>query len=109
MINAAVLKLIREDPRAHGVGEDPEEISRKVYCTVRSIGMQEKYQAMNIGLNPEVKAVLAHDFEYQGEDLCELKGKRYRILRTYVTETNGIELTLQKDVANRTGGAGFAG
>ena len=100
MMKAATVTLIREDPAARGVGTEPQETRRKVYCMVRSIGMQESYQAMGIGLNPELKVVLSHDFEYKGETECELNQVRYRILRTYVTETDGIELTLERVTGN---------
>jgi SPP1 family predicted phage head-tail adaptor len=62
--------------------------------------MQEAYQAMGQGLAPELKVILAHDFEYRDEPLLELGGKRYKILRTYVTEDDGIELTVQKVTGN---------
>ena len=100
MVKAAIVKLIREDPAARGVGTDPRETARKVYCTVRAIGMQEAYQAMGIGLNPELKVILSQDFEYRGEELCEMNNIRYRIIRTYVTEADGIELTLQRVTGN---------
>jgi SPP1 family predicted phage head-tail adaptor len=96
MLKADVLTLISVSPEAGGVGTDREETRREVFCTVRSIGQQEAYLAMGQGLNPELKVILAHDFEYEGEGLCELGGVRYEILRTYVTETDGIELTLQR-------------
>ena len=96
MMKANVVDLIGEDPYAGGVGLEPSEQKRSVPCTVKSIGMQEAYQAMGIGLNPELKVILAHDFEYAGERMCELSGQKYRILRTYITETDGIELTLQR-------------
>ena len=100
MLKANVVDLIAENPYAGGVGLEPAETKRTVYCTIKSIGMQEAYQAMGIGLNPELKVVLAHDFEYGGERLCEISGQRYRILRTYITETDGIELTLQREAGN---------
>ena len=100
MLKANVVDLITVSPEAAGVGTDPTETKRTVYCTVKSIGMQEAYQAMGIGLNPELKVVLAHDFEYEGESLCELDGVRYRILRTYITVEDGIELTLQRVAGN---------
>ncbi len=55
---------------------------------------------MGQGLNPELKVILAHDFEYGGEPLCELDGIRYEIKRTYVTEADSIELTLQRVARN---------
>ena len=100
MMRANVLDLITVSPEAGGVGTDPTESKRTVYCTVRSIGQQEAYLAMGQGLNPELKVILAHDFEYEGEGLCELDGVRYEILRTYITETDGIELTLQRVTRN---------
>ena len=96
MMKADVLTLITASPEARGVGTEPTETTRDVYCTVRSVGQQEAYLAMGQGLNPELKVILAHDFEYEGEGLCELGGVRYEILRTYVTEADGIELTLQR-------------
>lgn len=100
MLKADVITLIRVDPEAAGVGTEPEKNRRTVFCTVRSIGQQEAYLAMGQGLNPELKVILAHDFEYEGERLCELGGVPYDILRTYVTETDGIELTLQRAARN---------
>ena len=100
MIRENVLDLITVNPEAAGVGTEPTETKRTVYCTVKSIGQQEAYLAMGQGLNPELKVILAHDFEYKGERLCEMDGVRYDILRTYVTETDGIELVLQRAARN---------
>ena len=100
MMKANVVDLITVSPAAAGVGTDPEETRRKVPCPVRSIGMQEADLAMGQGVNPELKIFLAHDFEYEGERLCEIGGQRFDILRTYVTETDGIELTLQRVARN---------
>lgn len=96
MMRANVADLIAVDPEAAEVGSEPEETRRTVFCTIRSIGQQEAYLAMGQGLNPEMKIVLAHDFEYDGERLCEVDGVMYDILRTYVTEADEIELTLQR-------------
>jgi len=96
MLKANVLDLITVSPEAAGVGTEPTETRRTVFCTIRSIGQQEAYLALGQGLNPELKVILAHDFEYEGERLCEMDGVRYDILRTYVTEEDTIELTLQR-------------
>ena len=100
MMKANAVDLITVSPEAGGVGLEPTETKRTVYCTVKSIGQQEAYLAMGQGLNPELKVILAHDFEYGGERLCEINGERYRVLRTYITETDGIELTLQREAGN---------
>lgn len=100
MVKAGIVTLIAVSPEAAGVGTVPAESTRDVYCTVQSIGQQEAYLAMGQGLNPELKVILAHDFEYEGERLCELDGVRYDILRTYITVADGIELTLQRVARN---------
>jgi SPP1 family predicted phage head-tail adaptor len=104
MVKADVADLITLSPEAEGVGIERTETARRVFCTVKSIGMQEAYQAMATGLNPEIKIVLQHDFEYQDEPELDYAGKRYKIIRTYVTEADGIELTCQRVTGNARGG-----
>ena len=70
MMRANAVDLIQVSPEAAGVGTEPSETKRTVFCTVKSIGQQEAYLAMGQGLNPELKVILAHDFEYEGERLC---------------------------------------
>jgi SPP1 family predicted phage head-tail adaptor len=100
MMKSEIVTLIGLVPEAHEVGSVTAERRTDVYCTVKSIGMQEAYQAMGQGLNPELKVIIPHDFEYSGEPECELCGVRFRILRTYITEADGIELTLQRVAGN---------
>lgn len=100
MVRADVCELIAESPKAHGIFDDPEVIRRKVYCTVKSVGQNEVYQAAAAGLNPELKLILAHAFEYKGEKELEFHEERWRILRTYVNEADGIELTIQRAAGN---------
>lgn len=108
MMKAGTVTLIGEIPEAHGVGMDPEGTRRKVFCTFRSIGTKETYEAIATGLRPEMKVVLQHDFEYKGERICLVNGKRYEIIRTYKTEADGIELTIQPVTGNARG-TGVAG
>lgn len=103
MIRYAELILITEDPTAHGVGEGTKEIRRRRTCEVRSVSQTETYLAMGQGLNPELKVRLAYESDYNDERVCIFEGKRYRILRTYIPETNGIELVLQRETKNAMG------
>lgn len=96
MMHAGKLTLIAEAPMPHGAGEAREETRRDVYCTVKSVGRTEAYMAMSAGHMPRYIFALAHDFEYKDERLCEYNGIRYRILRTYMTEDDGIELTVER-------------
>ena len=100
MVRADVVILLGEDPKAHGVLDEPEYNPRTVYCEVKSVSQTEAYQARATGLNPEYRLVLSHSFEYKGEKLCEFGGIRYDIIRAYVNESDGIELTVQRVEGN---------
>lgn len=95
-MTAGELYLISEDPEAHGVFDDHARTERMVYCTIRSVGRTEMYAAMSSGHEPNYVFALAHDFEYQGEKICKYEGIEYRIIRTYRTEADGIELTVER-------------
>ena len=106
MLKTGVVWLIAENPEAHGVGIRAAEKRRRVFCTFRSVSQTETYQAKADGLLPEMRIVLAHDFEYRGEKICVIRGKRYRVIRPYAGETDGIELTVQPEEGNARGEAG---
>ena len=100
MVRADVLTLISDVPEARGRFDPMTEVRRDVYCTVRSVGMKEAYEALSHGLRPELVFELTHSFEYGGEKSCEYHGIRYSIIRTYVTEADGIEITVERGVAH---------
>ena len=93
-----VLTLIH---RIHGVDEygDPAitETRRVVFCRQASIGQKEFYQAHAVGLQPELKLVLADYLDYNGEQLVEYTGQLYRVLRTYRTGQE-LELVVYREV-----------
>lgn len=91
-----MLTLIGETPTAHGVFADPERTERTVFCTVRSASYTDRLAAKSEGFVPEIVFRLAHDFEYCGEKVCCYNGAEYNIDRTYVSETDWIELTCSR-------------
>ena len=95
MLFRDVLNLIAENPAAHGVFDSVSETSRRVFCTVRSVGMSEAYTAFSNGLSPEFVFILSDYSDYNGEKICEYQGTRYRIVRTY-RNNQGIELTVEE-------------
>lgn len=90
-----VLTLIPEAPVAHGVFDAPKETEKTVYCTVKSVGMNEAYKAMANGLKPQYVFTLTDYADYNGEKVCKYNGVRYRIIRTY-RNNQGIELTVEE-------------
>ena len=94
----SVLTLIQQTQSvdAHG---DPviSETTRDVFCGLRSIGQKEFYQAHAVGLQPELKFVLADYLDYNDEPLVTYNGQRYRVLRTY-REGQELELVCYREV-----------
>lgn len=96
MMRSGVLYLVAESPETHGVFDPPTETQRMVYCTIKSVGYQEYYRAMENALRPSLVFVLADYAEYQDEKTCVYEGKRYQIIRTYITAQQTIELTVEE-------------
>ena len=94
MLHADELTLIKE-ATSRGVFDTTTETTRAVFCEVRSIGMNEAYTAMSLGIHPELVFVLSDYAEYDGEKLVEYKNVRYRVVRTYVSKER-IELVCER-------------
>ena len=93
-----VLTLIQQTCGVDDYG-DPviTEVARDVFAKLGSIGQKEFYQAHAVGLQPELKFILADYLEYSYEPLVEYEGQRYRILRTY-RKGQQLELTVYREV-----------
>ena len=100
MMRADVIDLITETNSAHGVHDAVTEEARTVYCTVRSVTRSEYYNALNAGVKPEYVFVLALAEDYQGERIVMYKGQKFRVIRTYMTEDDGIEITCERSDVN---------
>lgn len=96
MARAATVILIKDAPEAHGVYATVADQRRTVYCTVRSVGQKEAYQARAVGLNPEIVLIVPQAIDYHDETRCEFEGTEYKILRTYHNDNDAVELTLQR-------------
>lgn len=96
MVRADVLTLIAETPDAHGVFDTFTETERTVFCTVRSASYNDILTAGGQGLRPEIVFRLPHDFEYQGEKLCEYRGTQYNVDRVYFSDNDWLDLTCSR-------------
>lgn len=100
MTRADAIKLIKQNRSAHGVHEAATETARTVYCEVRSASRSEYYTALNAGHQPEYVFFLAVSDDYEGERIAEYRGIRYRVIRTYLTDDDGIEITVERSDVN---------
>ena len=82
--------------------EGADVSTRETFAALRSIGQQEFYASHATDFNPELKFVLADYLEYEGENLVEYNGQRYRIVRTYRTGQE-LELVVERAPAEDGG------
>ena len=100
MVRADVIALITETNSAHGVHEAITENEREVMAEIRSVTRSEYYNALNAGVQPEIVFKLALDADYQDEHFLRFRGKKYRVVRTYLTNDGGIEITAERSDEN---------
>lgn len=93
-----VMTLVKESYSTNDFGDQVAAVlTREVFCEVKSVGMKEKYQAQAIGLLPELTFVLPDYYEYDDEQKIIYQEKEYRVIRTYVKDTDEIELVVTRD------------
>jgi len=100
MVRADVIGLVTETRSAHGVHEAITETVREVLAEIRSVTRSEYYNALNAGIQPELVFKLTLDADYQGEHFLRFHGLRYRVIRTYLTNDGGIEITAGRSDEN---------
>ena len=88
--------LIAFSPDAHEAGAAVTETARTVKVTEKSVGLNESYQAMGLGLNPEKRLLIPYERDYRGERELEYGGERWKVLRVAGNEYNGVLLTIQR-------------
>ena len=102
MVRADVIELITENRTGHGVHEAVTETTRTVMCTVESVRRSEYYTALNAGFQPEYVFRIALAADYQNERIVKYHGQKFRVVRTYLTDDDGIEITVERSDENGT-------
>ena len=102
MNRADVIQLITENRTGHGVHEAVTDTMRTVMCTIQSVTRSEYYNALNAGFQPEYVFKLALAEDYQNERLVKYHGQKFRVVRTYPTDDEGIEITVERSDENGT-------
>lgn len=88
-----LIYLISKTHTTNEVGDPVEKIEKSMrLAKLKSIGQSEFYQAQAQGLKPEIKFVLADYFDYNDQEEIIYNNFRYKVLRTYRTEKNEIEI-----------------
>ena len=93
-------QLITFSPDAHEAGAAVSETTRTVKVTEKGVGMNEAYQAMGLGLNPEKRLLIPYGKDYCKERELIYEGERWKVIRTAENEYNGVILTIQRIQGN---------
>lgn len=94
------LTLVGEAIEEDEIGNQrPVETRMTILCSVNSAGRSDFYSGAAAGLRPEYVFTI-HAYEYGGERIVEFEGVRYRVIRTYQTGTEEIELTVERVIGN---------
>lgn len=70
-----------------------------ILCGLNSVGRGEFYAAAALQLRPELVFTI-HAYEYDHQQLVEFQGTRYKVIRTYSTGFEELELTCQKEAGS---------
>lgn len=93
MICDDICYVINESPQAHGVFEHHQEAPQRLFCEVRSVTRAEFWRAQQNGLEPAYVLRISEWADYAGQKLLLFRGKRWRVLRSYV-DGHAVELTI---------------
>lgn len=92
-----VITLLAIIETTNSVGDRVETITRKdVFAGVKSVGMRETYEALGVGLKPELVFTLADYYDYDDQEFVEYDSKRYKVLRTYRKASNELEIVVTR-------------
>lgn len=90
------LKLLSTTYENNKYGVPVETITAKeVFCKKSSVTRSEFFNAGRNGLNPAFVFTVFKG-EYAGESICEYNGETYAIYRTYETDSDYIELYVER-------------
>ena len=86
----------------NGFAVKPEESARTVFCNKKTVGYSEYFKSQQTGKLVEAKYEV-HKADYGGEDVVEVNGRRYFVLKTYDTGTDTIELDAYRFTQQKRG------
>lgn len=79
----------------NGFAVKPEESTRTVFCNKKSVGYSEYFKSQQTGKLVEAKYEV-HKADYGGEDVVEVKGRRYGEIRRDIPTGTGKAWKRQK-------------
>ena len=72
---------------------DDTTTETQVYATLKSVKYSEFYAAKSAGIQADIVAIIRY-CDYDSQKQCIIDNQKYRVIRTYRTDKDRIELTL---------------
>lgn len=92
-----IIQLLTITKTENGIGDIVETITeQEVFAKIRSVGMKEKYEALAVGLKPELVFVLADYYDYDNQEFINYETNRYKVLRTFQKDSNELEIVVTR-------------
>lgn len=92
-----VIALLTITETVNDIGDLVETVAKKeVFAQIRSVGMKESYEALAVGLKPELTFALADYYDYDDQEFIEYNSVRYRVQRTYRKASNELEIVVTR-------------
>lgn len=82
-----------EEEDEYGDKKDVQKLSDEIFAEILSISQTEFYQAQTSDKKPEMKFKITDYLDYDGQKYLIHEGIRYKIMRTYRTKNNELEIT----------------
>lgn len=82
-----------DDKDEYGDPVEKKEISDAVFAEIKSISQTEFYQAQTSDYKPEIKFKITDYMDYQGQKYLIHNEIKYKVLRTFRTDSNELEIT----------------
>ena len=90
-----IIELISFKNEVNQVGNTiKSKTYKRIFANKKSITQNEFYQAERVGLKPQLRFEV-YSIEYGNELLAKYKEVEYKIIRTYKTSADKIELILE--------------
>ena len=82
-----------EETDEYGDKKEVPQKSEEIFAELLSISQTEFYQSQTSDKKPEIKFKITDYLDYQGQKYLIYENIRYKIMRTYRTQNNELEIT----------------
>ena len=91
-----VINLVQKNYTKDEIGQEIAiETETTIFCSIASVSREEFFTAGKSGIRPSLQLTI-NRYEYDGQKVCVVNGKRYAIYRTYIGKGETLELYLEE-------------